>query len=99
MQVFLKQYSEEVFHNYIQVLQDLNVDPHSEHHNSTIVDYQYDSPYRFGRKMREAVQDEHAPIYSVNGVYWCVASSGLVSFCRSSTIGAAHVPADAIEVA
>jgi hypothetical protein len=97
MQVFTKSYPETVFENYVAVVRDLGVEPFSRHSNREIVAQGFGSPYRFGNLMRKAVDDEFAPIYCCNGVYWCVAATGLVSFYRSGELNAAQIPSSAVE--
>lgn len=90
--IFVKRYPEQTLENYVAVLSDLGVDAYSEHNLDVTVKHGHDSPYVFGQKMRQAIEDESAEIYFTNGVHWAVNDSGDVSFFKSSCIGAAEIP-------
>lgn len=98
MKIFKKQYSENPRRQYVAVLKDLGLNAYEKHQFEVIVDEGFDSPYQFGVDLRNAVQDEFAPIYRTSGVYWCVSGAGMVSFCKSPTIGVASIPSDAVPV-
>jgi hypothetical protein len=101
MEIYVKQYPVTTpIDEYKAIIRDLGLDPCGVINFQVVVQEGYDSPYKFGELLRNAVECESAEIYRVDNVYFVIndenADSVKVAFCESTILNSvAKIPSDA----
>lgn len=81
---------------YKMIIQDMGLDPCTDIDFQIVVKEGHDSPYAFGRLLRDAIDDESAEVYKVDNVYFVVSDTNTVAFCESTILNSvAKIPDDA----
>jgi hypothetical protein len=99
--IYVKQYPVAApIEEYKAIIRDLGLDPCGVIDFQVVVQEGYESPYKFGELLRNAIRCESAEIYKVQNIYFVINEENVdsvkVAFCESTILNSvAKIPSDA----